>query len=194
MNYFDGVKVTTPPAVEPVTLAEAKTHLRVDITDDDAYITRLITMAREQCELEARRAFVTQTLEVRLERWPGYQLGLPMPPLQSVTSITYTDQEGNAATVTATDYYIYTGVEPGRLILKPNKSWPTVNLMPGPSIVIQYVAGYGLAVAVPQRYKQAILLLVGHMYENREAVLVGTVQAELRRAVDSLLLTDRGSW
>lgn len=192
--HFAGIKVATPPTVEPVTLTEAKTHLRVDIADDDTYITRLITMAREQCELEARRAFVTQTLEVRLERWPSYQLGLPMPPLQSITSITYTDEDGTTGTVTSTDYVAYTGVEPGRVVLKPSANWPSVNLMPGPSIVIQYVAGYGLAAAVPQRYKQAILLLVGHMYENREAVIVGTIAGALPLAVSNLLMTDRGSW
>lgn len=189
------VTVITPPSVEPVTLTEAKAHLRVDFTTDDTYITSLITAAREQCEMIARRALITQTLELRLEAWPtGTSVSLPRSPVQSITSIAYTDDTGAAGTMSSADYLLYAQPDPAVITLKPNKSWPTVSLMPGPSIAIRYVAGYGLAAAVPLRYKQACLLLIAHWYENREPVLVGTIYQALPNAVDALLLIDRGSY
>jgi uncharacterized phiE125 gp8 family phage protein len=189
------VVVATPPATEPVTLTEAKAHLRVDFTTDDTYIGTLITAAREQVEMVARRALITQTLDLRLSAWPsGWSLALPRSPVQSVTSITYTDQDGNTGTMSSSDYLLYTQPDPCIVVLKPSKSWPSASLMPGPSIAVRYVAGYGLAAAVPLRYKQATLLLIAHWYENREPVVVGTIYQALPNAIDSLLLIDRGSY
>lgn len=189
------VTVYTAPVTEPVTLAEAKEHLRVDFAADDAYIAGLIAAAREQVELVSRRALVTQTLELRLHCWPdGYSLALPRSPVQSVTSITYTDYTGAAGTMTASDYLLYTQTDPAIVVLKPNKSWPSASLMPGPSICVRYVAGYGAATAVPMRYRQACLLLIAHWYEQREPGLVGTIYTALPNAVDALLLADRGSY
>jgi uncharacterized phiE125 gp8 family phage protein len=186
--------VAVPPSEEPITLAEAKTHLRVDHDDDDMLITGYIAAARQTCELTARRAFVTQTLELHLEEWPCDDLDLPMPPLQSVTSITYIDVDGVTHTVSASDYIVYASLQPGEIHLKWNAAWPSVQLQPGPSITVRYVAGYGLAVAVPWQFKSAVLLLVGHFYENREAVVVGTIATVLPMAVKSLLMIDRRSW
>ena len=189
------VIVITPPAAEPLTLAEAKTHLRVDLTDDDAYITRLIQYAREQCEIGARRAFMPQTLELRLECWPvDGDIEFPMSPLVSVTSIKWTDWDGVEWTMPASDYVVYATMDPGVLYLKPTAQWPIGQLQVGPSIAIRYIAGYASAAAVPASYKQAILLLVGHLYENREAVVVGTTTSILPMAVASLLNADRVSW
>lgn len=192
--YAGQATVAVQPTEEPVSLDEAKLHLRVDGTAEDDYIAGLISAARIACEIEARRAFVARTLDLYLECWPGRSLKLPQPPLVSVTSITYTDENGNSATVSASDYVVYAGVEPGLIILKPTASWPSVNLMPGPSIVVRYVAGYGTAAAVPAVYKQAMLLTIGHMYENREAVVVGTIATQLPDAVSQLLSLDRVSW
>lgn len=189
------VVVQTAPASEPVTLTEAKAHLRVDFTTDDTYITTLITAAREQVEMVARRALITQTLDLRMSAWPiGWSFALPRSPVQSITSITYTDDQGQAGTMSSSDYMLYTQPDPAIVVLKPNASWPGASLMPGPSIVVRYVAGYGLAASVPVRYKQACLLLVAHWYENREPVLVGTIYQALPHAVESLLLIDRGSY
>lgn len=189
------VTVITPPAVEPVSLAEAKTHLRVDIDDDDAYIVRLVAYAREQCEIGARRAFVTQTLELRMESWPlDGDIEFPMPPLQSVTSIKWTDADGAEHTMPATDYVVYANMDPGVLYLKPNSQWPAGTLQVGPSIAVRFVAGYGAPTVVPASYKQAILLMCGLMYENREAVIVGTITSVLPMGVASLLNADRVNW
>ena len=187
--------VVTPPAAEPVSLAEAKLHLRVDGDAEDSLIALQISAVREQVELEARRSLMTQTLAVRLAEWPLYdRLALPQPPLQSVTHIKYTDEDGTLFTMSASDYVVYPDPEPGHIVLKSSTNWPSVDLMPGESIVITYVAGYGAATAVPARYKQAILLLLGHWYENRESVVVGTITGELPMAVRALLDVDRGTY
>ncbi len=193
---FEGpTRVVVEPIEEPVTLAEAKKHLRVDHDDDDTLIMDRIVTARRSCEIEARRAFVTQTLEMSLEEWPGDEdIDLPWPPLQSVTSIKYIDIDGVTHTFDAANYVVYTNVEPGEVYLKWNAVWPSAQLQPGPSIAIRYVAGYGLATAVPALYKAAILLLVGHLYENREAVVVGTIATQLPMAVADLLNKERVDW
>jgi uncharacterized phiE125 gp8 family phage protein len=189
------VRVTGEPAEEPVTVAEAKAHLRIDVDTEDSLLTGYLLAAREQCELLAKRAFVTQTIQLRLEMWPyGDVIPLPRPPLQSVTSIVYTDSDGNATTMPSADYIVDSASEPGRVILGYAGSWPSVTLQPGPSIVITYVAGYGDAEDVPQRYKQAIELLAGHFFENREEIVVmqGVSMAQLPIGVKALLGIDRG--
>lgn len=189
-------KTVVAPTEEPVTLAEAKTHLRVDHDADDALIMSIIIpTARLSCEIGARRCFVTQTREMVLSAWPpavGFQL--PMPPLQSVEAITYLDEDGVTHTVTASDYRVYTNVEPGIVALKATSAWPSTNLAVGPSITVRYVAGYGLAAAVPAQYKSAMLLMIGHLYENREAVITGTIATVLPMAVASLLTNERVDW
>lgn len=186
------IQVSIPPVEEPLTLDEAKAQCRVDVADDDTLITALIVAAREYCEARDWRAYVTQTLDLYLDAWPvGSQIELPRPPVQSVTSITYTDEDGTAATISASDYVLDTVTEPGRIVLKSNISWPSVTLQIVNGIVVRYVAGYGLAVAVPQRIKQAMLLLVGHWYENREQTTVGAVSRSIEFAVESLLGVER---
>lgn len=166
------VVVTTPPASEPINLAEAKTHLRVDDSVEDALITRLISAARLHGEQLAGRAFITRTLTATLDDWPDDGLiELPYPPLISVVSIIYTDAAGVPTTWPASNYVVDTTSTPGRIALAYNKSWPTATLRPLAPIAIQYTAGYGAAGNVPDQYKQGLLLLIGAWYENREAVL-----------------------
>ena len=166
----------TGPAEEPVTVAEAKAHLRVDLPDEDTLIEGLIAAARQWVEQYCRRALVTQTWEWRADWWPGKPIYLAWPPLASVTSIKGTDESGNETTVSASNYLVDAGSEPGRVTLKLTGSWPATEVKPG-GVAVRYVAGYGAASAVPRVFKQAILLIVGHLYENREDVVVGNVQA-----------------
>lgn len=190
------VWVVTGPATEPVSVTEAKLHLRVDHDEDVALIAGLVAAAREQVEAMSRRALVTQTLELRLAGWPGGEcILLPRPPLASVVSVKYTDTAGVEQTFAATNYTAHTAPEPGGVWLKYNCSWPSADLAPGPSIAVRYTAGYGTAAAVPQRYKQAILLLVGHWYEQREAVITtGQQPVTVPMAVEMLCAAERVSW
>ncbi len=164
------IKVVTPPSVEPVTLVEAKLHCKVDVTTDDDLITALIVAAREEIERRTWRALVTQTLELILSDWPGAdRIELPRAPLQSITSVKYKDKDGNETTWPGANYLAGTDSVPGVLALAWNASWPSVDLYPVEPIRIRFVAGYGLAASVPTSLKQAVLLLVAHWYEQREA-------------------------
>lgn len=195
--FVTNVRVQTAPAVEPVTLTEAKAHLRVDHTDEDTLITALIPAARQLAEMHSRRAFVTRTLDAALDDWPYDDvIELAYPPLASVTSITYLDDAGDSHTMSSDDYFVDTISQPGRICLADDANWPAETLRRRAAITIRYVCGYGLAAAVPQNYKAAILLLIGHLFENREAVIVGAglSATAIPLAVDALLLTDRGSF
>ncbi|MCK9569858.1 head-tail connector protein [Candidatus Pacearchaeota archaeon] len=186
------IKLKTAPAEEPLEMEEAKSHLRVDGTDEDAYITTLIIAAREYCEGFQNRAYITQTWELWLDEWPVL-FTVPLPPLQSAT-IKYYNTSDVEATVTSTDYFVDTKSEPGRIVLNYGKSWPSTTLRPANGICVTFVAGYGYSESVPQKVKQAMLLLIGFWYENRETAagaLGGTDVKELPHAVESLLWQER---
>ena len=167
------LKLITAPAAEPVSTSEAKSHLRVDTTADDTYIGTLITVARQNVESHLRRALISQTWEVVLDAFPAGVIRLRKPPLASVTSIKYTDDEGNESTYSSANYVVDTDTEPGRVVLKSGQTWPAVTLAAANGVRVRYVAGYGAAGSnVPQAIRQAILLVIGSLYENREDVLV----------------------
>ncbi|MBN1807189.1 MAG: phage head-tail connector protein [Sedimentisphaerales bacterium] len=182
-------KVTTPPSVEPVTLNEAKLHLRVDHTDEDALITSLIKVAREWCENFQNRAYITQTITLTLDEFPDV-FTVPRPPLQSVTSIKYIDTDGVQQTLSSGIYDVDSQSEPGRIALAYGQSWPGIRGDIN-SVEVVYVAGYGdTADNVPERVKAAIKLLAGHLYEHREMVSEMTLK-EVPFSVKSLLGVDR---
>lgn len=171
----DKLVLFAAPTVEPVSRAEAKAQLRVDFDDDDDLIDALIVAAREAAELIARRAFVNQTWDLYLDALPdGSRLDLPKPPLVSVTGVYYTPEGLAEATLSTTNYAVDNRGEPGGVVLKSGQSWPAATLEVVNGVRVRFVAGYGTAAAnVPERYRQAIKLLVGHLYENREDVVVG---------------------
>lgn len=179
----------TAPTVEPVTLAEAKLHSRIDVTDDDALVTAQIVAARMYCEQWTRLALVTQTWEAVLNDWPlGREYVLPLAPLASVVSVKYTNDAGVEATMAATDYLVDTARKPGRMVLRTAASWPSVTLQEASGIKIRFTAGYGAtAAAVPQPLRQGMLLLIGTWYENREAMaFVVGMPTEIPHTVQAL--------
>lgn len=180
-----GLELVTAPAEEPLTLAEAKLHLRVTASDEDARITSLITSARQRCEAQLKRAFITQTWDWTFTGWPGGVLRMPLPRLQSITSITYLDSDGASQTL-ATSVYKARAGSPGWIILKSNQSWPSL-LDELDNVIVRFVAGYGGASAVPDCVKDAMYLLIGSGYEHREHYVVGTIAGELQGAIDDLL-------
>lgn len=164
------VRVITPPAVEPVGLTECKIDLRVDHDADNDLIASLIVGARHDAEELSRRALVNRTLELSLTAWPCDNLiRLPLPPLVSVTSITYLSDANVSAVMPGADYIAITDVEPGLIMLAKDKTWPTATLRSVLPIRVRYVAGYGAtAASVPDRYKALIRSLVAVRYENRD--------------------------
>jgi len=170
---------------------EAKVHLRVtdDDAGDDAYIGTLVSAAREYCERFCRRTFPTTTLRLTLDRFPpnARAIVVPYPPLVSVSSITYSDPNGTTQTLSANQYVVDNQSEPGRIVPAYSLVWPTTRGLVNDVTVI-LIAG---SATVRASVKQAILLLVGHWYEHRESVVVGTINSTLEQAVESLLWTER---
>lgn len=178
--------IITPPATEPVTLAEARLHLKVDSTDDDTLISALITAMREQAEHRTGRAFITQTLELVLDAFPA-DIELPRPPALAITSVKYYDTNGTQQTMDAALYSLDSNSEPAWLVPAYGESWPATYGIPN-AVRVRYTAGYGAASDVPSAIKAWILSGLSTMYNIREQVVVGGVMSPLPRSfMDGLL-------
>lgn len=186
-------ELDTAPAEEPVSLAEAKTQMRVDHTDEDTLFTEWIEAARELVEHDTSRQYITATWNLHRDKFPkaNQPLRINKPPVQTINAITYYDAAGSLQTFNASKYRLDDTSAPGRVVLVNGESWPVVESSRPKALTVEFVAGYGLATAVPKRVKQAIKLLVGHWNEHREAV--GIVPAEIAlaysRLIESLLWT-----
>ncbi len=166
--------IVTEPTEEPITLDQAKAHLRVDTDDDDAYILGLIKVAREYAETATRRALITQTWKYYLEDWPkGDHIDIPMAPLQSVSLITYENSAGTVATWAATEYVVDTYSTPGRVVLAYGKSWPNATLNVSNPICITFICGYGTPDDIPEMLKAAMKIDFSDLYEQRESYIIG---------------------
>ena len=189
-------RAITPPGKEPVSLAAAKLHLRVDEaeTSEDALIEEIITAAREYCEKITRRSIVVKTIEAYPETFPARarELRLPCPPLISVESIVCKDAGGTETEMAEDVDYVVDTVR-DRIILCSGKSWPTPSHLAKP-ITIRYTVGYNADMAVPKTIRQAMLLLIGFWYTSREAVLIGSISKELELTVSTLLKLHRVEW
>jgi uncharacterized phiE125 gp8 family phage protein len=159
------VVVSTAPATEPVTITEAKLHLKVDGTDDDNLITALIKAARMQAENETRRALITQTIDVYLDAFADEIL---LPPITAVTAITYTDTAGATQTLASNQYAVDIYSEPARVVPAYDVTWPETREQNN-AVKIRCTAGWANAAAVPEAIKSWMLLQIGHWYANREA-------------------------
>lgn len=174
--------VSAAPAY-PVTLAEAKAQLRLDTTDDDTLVDALIAAAT--AHIDGRdgwlgRALVTQTWDLKLDAFPGI-IEVPLPPLQSVDSITYVDAAGATQTLATSKYQVDLGGGwRGRIKPAYGEVWPATYDVWN-AVTVRFTAGYAPGVGsptdyaenVPRAIKQAVLLMVAHWYENRVPVLVG---------------------
>lgn len=184
------LKLITAPTVEPVDLTQALLHLRITNNEEHALVINLIKAARRWCEDFAGLSFVNTTWDYSLPDFPGGDgvIVLPRPPLVSVTHIQYVDANGTTQALAAsTDYTVNTYSEPGEIWPAYGTAWPGVRDVPG-ALVVRFIAGFGSAAAdVPENARQAVLLMIGHFYENREAVLAGTISKEIEFGVKSLL-------
>lgn len=175
--------LVTGPAEEPVTLEEARAHLRLDATAEDGLLAALITAARGALEGQTRRAFVTQGWRLVLNQWPGAEVTLPLAPVSAVTAVTLHDTDGDHAVDPSAYETALAGDAP---LLACVAGWPApVKRIAG--ISIDFTAGYGAAANVPQPLKLAILLLATHWFENREPVSLGETGRELPLDVASLI-------
>ena len=165
--------LVTASTARIVDLDTMKTHLNKDTDEDDFYIDVLIDSAQACVENITNRKFLTETWKAYTDDWPTY-FTLPFGKLQSVTSIKYTDVDGDESTVTASEYIVDIISDPGRIILADGENWPTDNLYPSNPIKVEFVCGYGTPSTVPQPIKSAIMTMITDTYENRGSIMVGT--------------------
>lgn len=175
------------PAEEPVTLAEAKAWLKVDGADEDALIATLITAARLHLESVTGRALLTQSWRLVLDAWPaGGEVRLPVAPLSELTAIRAFDEDGDEHAIGLAQFLVGPGGAPARLVLPATVAGMPV-LRQRFGIEIDYVAGFGDAADVPQELKQALLVLVAHWFEHRDAVVIAGSGAVIPFGFDRLI-------
>lgn len=178
------LRVITPPVGEQITLAMARLHLRLDddgdspaAHPDDPWLTGVgIPAAREYCEGWLGRSLAPQTFEFTLDQFPVATMELPMAPVTAVASVKYVDGDGAVQTMSVSDYDLDIYAAPPRLRPVVNATWPTPKFTTN-AVRVRFTAGYDLPGdspslnPLPFAIKAAMLLMLGHLYERREATL-----------------------
>ena len=164
-----GLELLQAPAEPVVTLAEAQTHLRASVPEEDSLIVALVEAATAQAEAFCRRRFVSQQWRLTLDAFPAGAIVLPYPPLVSVESVKYVDTDGAVQTWDAANYVVRAAETPGEIVRAYGVSWPSARGEPG-AVRVEFTCGYGEASAVPDAIKRAVLLIVGTLYANRETI------------------------
>lgn len=167
---YQNYMVTTAPTNEPITLSEAKEHLRVTDTAEDTLITSLISVAREWAEKYELKAYMTQTITAHYDAFSD-KMYLPIAPALAITSITYIDEDEVEQTLDSSYYELSTYDEPAYVYPAYGISYPSVLSVPN-TITVTYTAGYSATAddtsKVPERVKASIKLILSHLYEHRE--------------------------
>lgn len=180
MLLLNGLKRTGAPADPIITLEDARLQCRVDTwgsppaNPEDPLLLSYIQGATDELDgIDGwlNRALVTQTWQLTLNYFPRRSIRLPLPPLQSVTSIIYDASDGTETTLDASDYRVITDTDPGSV--SPVSSWPAVKDQCG-AVRITYLAGYGDAEDVPEIIRNYIRARVAHLYNFRELAVMGT--------------------
>ena len=194
-----GLKLITPAASDPISITDAKMHLRVVDSDQDDLINALIKAATSNCEAWTGRALIDQTWDLYLDEFPtdDLEIMIPKPPLIEVVSINYTDTSGADQSISSSSFYVDNVSEPGWVVPADvlSTAWP-VTLDAINSVRIRFRAGYLNANSpadngVPEDIKAAVKLLLGSMYEHRETQVVGTIANKLPWSVENLLRPHR---
>lgn len=182
-----------PTDVLPVELPSAKARLRIDTEDENADLKGLIAAASQHYEAHTGVALINRTVTAKFDEWPvgGEPIVLRPAPLVSVASVQYLDTGGATQTVAGSTYTVDTDSLTGLVWLAFDKTWPTLRSV-ARAITATYTAGHGTTPHdVPEIHQQAILLLVGHWYANRESVVVGTITSDVPQSYDAIVSTQR---
>ena len=178
---------TTGPAVEPVSVADAKEWARIEVTEDDDVVAALVASAREWTETYTNRRFITQTVVHRLDGFPPC-IEIRQTPVQSITSIQYVDTDGATQTLDASLYSADLYSRVCRILPAWGQSWPSTRAVPN-AVTVTYVAGYGDDESdVPERIRTAIKMIVASTYENRQDEVVGRGYSVVRVPTNSKAL------
>lgn len=187
-NYvpYGKLVLKTGPATTAISLAEAKAFLRVDsdYDDDDSYITSLIGVATNVVEQFTRRRLITQTYNIYYDEFPPY-MDLQVGNVASVTHVKYYDTDNTLQTLDTSEYDVDIRVKPGRIYQSEDGNFPNTYERAN-SVEVEFVVG-SAASDVEDAIKQAMYIVIGRYYENRQDVVMGTQVNELPLMVEHLL-------
>lgn len=164
MRY--ALATVTPPTIEPVTLAMAKAHLRIDHDEENELIQAWIAAARQLTEEYTGRRWVTQTLRLTLPYFPAGRIEFPVGPVASVTSVVYLDEDGASQTLPVLDYQTWLDHNPPLLLPVPDGEWPDTEVGRASAVTITFVAGTTVE-NVPEMVRPAMLSVIGQLDEAR---------------------------
>lgn len=167
--------LATGPVIPILTVEELKTHLRIDIPDEDQLIADYIKAATAMVESDAEIALLTQTYTLTLDEFPDWTIELRRPPVQSVTTLDYLDASGTSTTLDPSLYRLDNKSKPARITPAYAQFWPETYNVEN-AVTVTFVAGETTRDAAPDIAKQAIRLLVAHWYRGREAVVATGAQ------------------
>ncbi len=186
---YGKLRLKTAPTLKAITVAEAKTHLRIDssFTDDDTYIGTLIDVATLAAENYTNLALMQQTWYLDIDSFPDY-FYLLKGTLERVTvnSITYKDEDNVTQTLAASNYVADGSIKPARIYFTPDATIPSTYDVPN-AVTVDFTLGFTTSDDVPAPIKQAILLTIGRFYEIRQDVVTGTIATSIPKTVEYLL-------
>ena len=176
----------TAPTTTPISLAEAKSFLRIDsdFDDDNTYITSLINVATSMVEEFTRRRLITQTFNIFYDEFPPY-IDLQIGEVASVTHIKYYDTSNALQTLATSNYDVDTKIRPGRIYQSEDGDFPNTYERPN-AVEVEFIVGAS-ASDIPAPIIQSIFIIVGRYYENRQDVVMGTQVNEVPLMVNHLL-------
>lgn len=178
--------ITAEPVVEPVTLQQAKDHLRVVFDDEDDYISSLIVAARQMAEGRTNRTITQRIREQAFSHWCAMKL--LKPPFVSVESVSYFDADGVEQVLSPDNYAVSTRREPASVSLAGDARSSAPSLASQEeAVIVRYTAGYPVG-EVPAPIVQWMLLQIGSMYEHRESVIAGVSVTPLPEMYERLFL------
>jgi uncharacterized phiE125 gp8 family phage protein len=195
-----GIKVITPPTEEPIGRQACQRHLRLDGSFDSPWVDHpegeliegYLAAAREHAELYTELSLAPQTLELALDEFPSAEIQLPRGPVRSVESVSYVDEDGNAQTVDAANYVLDDYSGDAWLLPADGFDWPATGRFAN-AVKVRYIAGFSSPTESPQSYplpksiKTGLLLLMAHLYENREDSTAGVSVIEIPSGAKSFL-------
>lgn len=177
------MRPVTRPSTAAVSVEDAKMFMNIEAswTHDDDLIEAMTWAATEHAEDFTRRRLVTQSWDLVLDVWPNNPwIVFPYGNLRSVSYLSWTDDAGNAHTIDPQSYVVSQSSTTGRLVLRPNQSWPSAALWTADPIVARFECGYGQQTDIPKSIQHAIKILVASMYAAREEFVAGVGVTHLK--------------
>ena len=183
---YRSLKVNTA-AVNPLfTTAQAKEHLKVDVTEDDTIIDNLILAATQSCEIFTNQYFIDTVVTQYSDTWDGFYR-LYKSPVSAITHVKYYDSDDSLQTLASSNYILDGTSKPARIGIAIDGELPNLSNRIN-AVEVKYTVGYGAeSTDVPEGIRQAVLLTIGNWYENRQTVITGRTATELPLSSQYLL-------